>query len=638
VDKWEWYFHTHYAQDWDHYMQEQQSQGHGPGSADDMANIAAGDNINPWDPTGAIAFFTGLTAQKDAAAKAAAKAQEQQNSQNSTKTLLTPAQQQELMNKLGGGVVQSLDALTSQIDLDTSIADLSAKISNPDLSSNLFSGSDLDFSQMGSSSFDWSGTADAATSSDMGGGGADYTNLGFSSQPSTLWNDLMGNGSSQPGEAINPLITVGKEGSRGFWGVAQSMLPAGSSNADVEKLALQLMTANPGVTTLHVGDVLNEASDGISSQALQTYGGMNKDYQLNLQMQREAAAADPNFDFKTAAGLVPATQNTPINEWDNPNTQLPDFNWNNSNQSAGSTHDAVVSWTADWSNRLSVGPGYLETTYDNAVAGYSNPNNSWFERGVNFVGATLMFPVTAAEVGTRGVLNIPSAALGAFPLANQAGSEFGVVFDGSQSTENRVIGGLGAIRDTAFAFTGLGGPATLMSPTASLETAPLTGEQLALQNFNRADSTAALATYSQGRTALPNNWAVDAEAGGWSQYDIYKTSNGEWDWPANNGAVPGTSSAIKYEAGELIDRYGPNDGTYLSPFGTDYTARSLAPGSLASPYRAFEVVTPYTFTRSLVAPAFGETGYGYQLQIPRIEGTRITVQDLLDNGVLREHP
>ncbi len=83
------------------------------------------------------------------------------------------------------------------------------------------------------------------------------------------------------------LVSVGNEGSRGFWGVAQSMLGTGASDAQVQQLAQKLMSSNPGVTSLRAGDVLNGPADAVSDQARATYSAMDRDY----QQQRAAQAA-----------------------------------------------------------------------------------------------------------------------------------------------------------------------------------------------------------------------------------------------------------------------------------------------------------------------------------------------------------
>jgi len=159
-----------------------------------------------------------------------------------------------------------------------------------------------------------------------------------------------------------------------------------------------------------------------------------------------------------------------------------------------SYRDGFVQRAAVLSNALHVPQGYVKNTYDSAVAEFSNSNNSWFDRGVNLVGATAMFPLAMAEELGRGVLNIPSDFVGAIPLADQAGGQFGVAFDPTQPTDARVIGALGGVRDTAFAFTALGTPAAAF--TGGVSAAPLSAEQRALQTFPGAEATAAArATY-----------------------------------------------------------------------------------------------------------------------------------------------
>lgn len=138
-----------------------------------------------------------------------------------------------------------------------------------------------------------------------------------------------------------------------------------------------------------------------------------------------------------------------------------------------------------------------------------------------------------------------------------------------------------------------------------------------------------------GRSAMPNGWAIDAEAGGRSQYDQHRLSNGNWDWPANNGALPNTTTNYTLNAGAVIDRIGGTTGTYLSPVGTTLTERALAPGSFAESYNQYVVLKPFTVEQSVVAPAFGEAGNGVQYKIPEVDpGQKVTVQNLIDNGYL----
>ena len=113
-------------------------------------------------------------------------------------------------------------------------------------------------------------------------------------------------------------ITVGKEGARGYWGVAKSMLGAGASDSDVQALALQLMTTNPGVTTLHQGDVLNLPNGAVSAAAAQTYSGMDRGYQAQRALNQATELASLGQCYNESAvqnpyalpGLVLASDST----------------------------------------------------------------------------------------------------------------------------------------------------------------------------------------------------------------------------------------------------------------------------------------------------------------------------------------
>jgi filamentous hemagglutinin len=123
-------------------------------------------------------------------------------------------------------------------------------------------------------------------------------------------------------------------------------------------------------------------------------------------------------------------------------------------------------------------------------------------------------------------------------------------------------------------------------------------------------------------------------------FTAYKTSDGkDWDWNSiapNNGAALGSTKSVTLNPGDVVDRYGRTRGTFLSPVGTPYEQRSLAPGTRAEPYSQYVVVKPFTVERSEIAPAFGQEGGGTQYRIPEVSGRKVTVKDLLDNGYLRK--
>ncbi|AVK72241.1 adhesin [Cupriavidus necator] len=110
----------------------------------------------------------------------------------------------------------------------------------------------------------------------------------------------------------------------------------------------------------------------------------------------------------------------------------------------------------------------------------------------------------------------------------------------------------------------------------------------------------------------------------------YKNSNGSWKWPDNEGAVPGTTTRGELQPGATIDRFGSPRGSYVAPERTPTTERALAPGSATEAPHVYEVTRPLPAARSIVAPAFGQEGYGVQYKLDK------PVQWYLENGYLRE--
>lgn len=167
-----------------------------------------------------------------------------------------------------------------------------------------------------------------------------------------------------------------------------------------------------------------------------------------------------------------------------------------------------------------------------------------------------------------------------------------------------------------------------------VKSAEETTEQVAVA-IRRATSQKA----SSAGTTPVHGGAVDGEAGGFSRYDEFRKSgeevkpDGNWNWPSNLGFAESHVDDV-LPVGTKLDRYGSPDGAFLSPFGTPYEQRALAPGSMGNGYHEYEVIKPLPVIKGEIAPAFGQPGGGTQI-LPRFKD-RVNVDWLRLNGFLKE--
>ena len=84
----------------------------------------------------------------------------------------------------------------------------------------------------------------------------------------------------------------------------------------------------------------------------------------------------------------------------------------------------------------------------------------------------------------------------------------------------------------------------------------------------------------------------------------------EWlalDWPKNAGCVAAPASET-LPAGTLIDRFGNEYGSYFSPRGESFAARSLPYVCSQTAYTVYRVTTPLHVLTCKTMPWFGEPG------------------------------
>jgi hypothetical protein len=84
-------------------------------------------------------------------------------------------------------------------------------------------------------------------------------------------------------------------------------------------------------------------------------------------------------------------------------------------------------------------------------------------------------------------------------------------------------------------------------------------------------------------------------------------------WPPNDGceSVPVARSLA---AGEMIDRFGSEGGTFFSPKGESYRSRAVPYVCGQMDYRVYLVVKPVAVKSCKAAPWFGEPGGAIQVQ------------------------
>ncbi|WP_329171107.1 TNT domain-containing protein [Streptomyces decoyicus] len=128
------------------------------------------------------------------------------------------------------------------------------------------------------------------------------------------------------------------------------------------------------------------------------------------------------------------------------------------------------------------------------------------------------------------------------------------------------------------------------------------------------------------------------------------TDSGSWKYPPNDGfaEVNGEidKEPTKLRAGQRLDRFGSEFGSYLAPAGDRYAERALPPQNLntrdaATPcdYHVYKVAKPFWVWEGSIAPWFEQPGGGEQIKLDPVfltpgEGQRLNVKWLLEHGYL----
>lgn len=107
----------------------------------------------------------------------------------------------------------------------------------------------------------------------------------------------------------------------------------------------------------------------------------------------------------------------------------------------------------------------------------------------------------------------------------------------------------------------------------------------------------------------------------------WRDGNGALRWPPNDGAA-GAITPVVLAPGMILDRYGCEGGTFLSPRGAAFSARALPYVCATAPYYSYRVVRPLLAWTAKAAPWFDQRGGATQFQ------TDASVAQLRADGVL----
>ncbi|MFL6123140.1 glycohydrolase toxin TNT-related protein [Actinophytocola sp.] len=156
------------------------------------------------------------------------------------------------------------------------------------------------------------------------------------------------------------------------------------------------------------------------------------------------------------------------------------------------------------------------------------------------------------------------------------------------------------------------------------------------------DRTNGMGSYDQRVAPLiadHNPWGVH---GSREEFNANHRPDGTYrtnQWPPNDGAVEGSERHVTLPEGTVLDRFGGENGRFLSPMDTDgtpyhYSERAIFPDNAEVGYHVYVVADPSGLPGTLadVAPALGQPGGGRQFTL----NDDVNVQRLLAEGVIRE--
>jgi hypothetical protein len=160
---------------------------------------------------------------------------------------------------------------------------------------------------------------------------------------------------------------------------------------------------------------------------------------------------------------------------------------------------------------------------------------------------------------------------------------------------------------------------------------------LAAMLFSVARAAPAQTQAAQPSTATPTVAVATAEPAGfpanlrWNlvpKFIQWVNDKAQISWPPNDGCA-GTAEPASLTAGELIDRFGSEGGTFFTPKGESYGSRAVPYICRQMDYRVYRVLKPIAVKACKAAPWFNEPGGAVQVQ------TADPAYKLVANGMIK---
>ncbi|KAH8882175.1 hypothetical protein GQ53DRAFT_798893 [Thozetella sp. PMI_491] len=163
-------------------------------------------------------------------------------------------------------------------------------------------------------------------------------------------------------------------------------------------------------------------------------------------------------------------------------------------------------------------------------------------------------------------------------------------------------------------------------------------------NYNKAQEKKYICGDSRlGPAQLPRSFPLDTELETYQRFggqcpeafleEWFNSTSGWWNYPPQDGFALNTSGRPilgdeTLQKGTLLDRFGSEQGGFLSPAGAPYMQRALPPSNLNTPaadakrnpsypynYHVYQVLKPFVVQAGVIAPWFGQPGAGVQYKL-----------------------